>query len=305
MTNGSFSTYVSSLTPFTESGELDENGFRSHLQRMRAAGIGVYVGAGGAGEGYTFSEHETQRVLAIAAEELKGSVPVRAMGVEPRTAQEMIQFGKLVEEAGLDAMQVYSPEVGHGITPTPRELERYLTDVLADISIPAVISTHHSVGFKIPLDVFERVADRFDHVIGINCTQPDIAYVTRLVDTFRGRLEIHVGGTQQGLAVMALGGNGYLTAEGNLAPKLCVSVTDHYARGDLAASHAAFAQALRLYCENLRYSGIIRGVKAALQILGLPGGYPRPPRLPVTDAEREDIAKFLDEMAIEELQSAP
>ena len=63
---------------------MDEVALRGHLRRMAAAGIGVYLGGGGSGEGYVLSPDETRRLLQIGVEELQGKVPVRAMGVEPR-----------------------------------------------------------------------------------------------------------------------------------------------------------------------------------------------------------------------------
>ena len=62
------------------------------------------------------SREDNIRIFAIAAEELKGKVPVRAMGVEPRTAAQMIDFLKLAADAGMEAAQVYSLDV----RPRPR-----------------------------------------------------------------------------------------------------------------------------------------------------------------------------------------
>ena len=60
---GAPSTLVISLTPFDEHDRLDVEAFRSHLRRMRDAGIGVYVGGGGSGEGYTLTPAEAFTVL--------------------------------------------------------------------------------------------------------------------------------------------------------------------------------------------------------------------------------------------------
>jgi len=72
------STFVISLTPFSGDGTLDEHGFRLHLRRLAEAGIGVYLGGSGSGEGYTLTPAEVARILEIGAEELGGRVPVRA-----------------------------------------------------------------------------------------------------------------------------------------------------------------------------------------------------------------------------------
>jgi 4-hydroxy-tetrahydrodipicolinate synthase len=302
MASSKASTYVISLTPFDGRGQIDEQAFRVHLRRFAEAGIGVYVAGGGSGEAYALAPDETRRVLEIAAEELRGKVPVRAMGTEPRTAKQMIEFGRMVEVAGLDTMQVYSLDAGHGVKPTARELERYYSDVLEEVPIQAVLSTHQSVGYTIPLDILERLLAKYPRLIGINCTHFDIGYLVAVVDLCRDRAEVHVGGTQQALAVLALGGTGYLTSEGNLAPRTCVAVTDHWQAGRFAEAHDAFSVVLHLYSANSKF-GSIRGIKAALQILGLPGGEPRPPRLAVSDVERQEIAQTLDALNIRGLEA--
>src|SRR5262249_17003570 len=124
------STYVVGLTPFAADGSLDEAALRAHLGRLAAAGIGVYLGGGGGGGGETRARGEARRALEIGVEELRGRVPVRAMGVEPRSAREMIEYGRVAAEVGVDALQVYSLDVGHGNRPRADELRGYLVDVL-------------------------------------------------------------------------------------------------------------------------------------------------------------------------------
>ena len=137
---GAPSTLVISLTPFDEHDRLDLDAYRRHLRRMRDAGIGVYVGGGGSGEGYTLTRDETEAVLQVAAEELSGHVSVRAMGVEPRSASDMVQLARMVADAGLDSMQVYSLDPGHGRMPRPDELETYFCDILDALPVKAVLS---------------------------------------------------------------------------------------------------------------------------------------------------------------------
>ena len=203
---------------------------RSHLRRMAAAGIGVYLGGGGSGEGYVLSHDETKRLLEIGVEELAGKVPVRAMGVEPRTSGDMIDYVEMAAGVGIEAAQVYSLDQGHGHRPNHAEIYRYFDDVLSAITLPVVLSTHQSVGYQVPLSMLVEYADRFDHLIGINVTHQDLGYLASIVDALGDRLEIHVGGPNLALTALSLGATGYLSSEGNLAPKLCVGVIDAYRR---------------------------------------------------------------------------
>lgn len=302
------STFVISLTPFREDGTFDPDGFRGHLRRMRESGIGVYVGGGGSGEGYALSDDETRLVLEIASEELRGDVPVRAMGVEPRTAQEMIDYAEMVAEVGLDGMQIYSLDMGHAGRPRPRELEKYFSDVLSAVDVPCAISTHTSVGYALPVPLLVQLTETFEHVIGVNCSNNDITYVVELIDALDDRIEIHVGGPMQAIDAMSLGGSGYLSSDANLAPRLCLSVIDHFRSGNLPACAEAFGRLLRLFTMLQRLGGGVRATKAALGLLGLPGGYPRAPRLRVDDddttAALSDLIDMLDLRASEGLGPA-
>ena len=39
-------------------------------------------------------------------------------------------------------------------------------------------------------------------------------------------------------------------------------------------------------------------MKAALNVRGLPGGYPRPPHLPLDDEEHEKVVVFMTELGL-------
>jgi 4-hydroxy-tetrahydrodipicolinate synthase len=291
--------FVISITPFDKDGRLDESGFRAHLKRMAEAGIGVYVGGGGSGEGYTLSDAEMKRVVEIAVEELKGKAPVRAMGREPRTAKEMIDFALMAKDAGVEAIQIYSLDVGHGHAPTPEELDGYFSEVLSAVKHPLVLSTHQSVGYRIAPEVISNLLKRYDHVIGVNCSHQDLGYLAAIIDGAQGK-PVLVGGPMQGPVNLAMGGHGYLCSEGNLAPRLCVSAIEHYKKGDLAAMMDAFGKIVRL-SQTLYGAGGIRMTKAVLTGMGLPGGYPRKPRLPVAEDKLAQVMKDVRSLEIPEL----
>lgn len=299
---GAPSTFVISITPFTADGTLDEAGLRGHLARMRDAGIGVYLAGSGSGEGYTLTTDELERVLTIGAEELLGHVPVRAMGVEPRSADQMIELGRVVAATGLEGMQLYSLDQGHGNRPTKRELEAYLRDVLDAVSVPVVLSSHQSVGYALSPELIATMVREYDHVVGVNCTNPDVTYVLRVIEAVDGRVDVHVGGPMQAVTCLALGGQGFLSSDGNLAPRLCVSVVERFATGDLAGCHDAYRTLMRLFAATRDLGGIV-ATKAALALLGLPGGVPRRPRLPADDDTTERVRRLIvDALDLETLE---
>lgn len=298
---GTPSAFVISQTAFDRDGEIDWAMFRAHLRRLRDSGIGVYVGGGGSGEGHTLLPDEVEELLNVAAEELVGKVPARAMGVEPRTAGQMVEFGKIVKASGLDAMQIYSLDMGHLGQPDSRELDLYFSEVLDSIDVPAIISTHYSVGYMVPIDLLCSLCERYDSVIGINCSiGPDFTYLVRLLAELPPHVEVHVGGPMHALSALAMGATGYLTSEGNLAPKLAQSLVELYAKGDHAGAEEAYAKVNQIFSMAMQGLG---GGKAMQNALGLPGGYPRRPRIDRSTPEGIERGKrMLIEIGIPELE---
>ena len=297
MRDKKLSTYAISITPFDAQQNLDEAAFRAHLRRMAGANIGVYVCGGGSGEAFTLNRDEQRRVLEIAIEELQGRTEVRAMGREPRTPAEMLAFARLAREAGFKTLQIYSLDQGHGNQPTPRALEAYFREICEAVDMQLVLSTHLSVGYFAPQDLLADLINDYPHIIGINLSSPDITQLVRLLDTVGDKVEVHVGGPMQAIDALILGANGFLSSEANLVPQWCQTIIDDFRAQNYAQAHAAFARVLRLFTWQ-RALGGVTCTKAALNLLGLPGGNVRKPRLPPNESEMALIRRMLDELNI-------
>jgi 4-hydroxy-tetrahydrodipicolinate synthase len=292
--NAKLSTFCCTVTLFDENLKLDEVALRAHFARVAEAGVGLYVGGSSPGEGYAMTADEIDRLLRIAVEVAGGKVPVRAMGVEPRTAEEMCAFLKRAANTGVDACQIYSLDVGHGWKPGTRELERYFRAALESVSLPCIISSHAFMGYNVPIEMLERLAEEYDHLIGVNLTTPDIMHLTEAVARLRPRLEIHVGGPMHAITALAMGANGYLSSEAAVAPKLCQDVISHFAAGRYEEAFKAYHGVMALMVGVSTMPGAsVRRVKAAMRLLGLGGTFPRGPYMPIEDAELTALAKVL------------
>lgn len=292
------STFCCSVTPFDGKGRLDEEAALAHFTRVADAGVWLYVGGSSPGEGYSLSADEMTRLLKIAVKAGGGRVQVRAMGVEARHAEQMKAFLKLAADTGVDACQIYSLDVGHGWKPGPGELEAYFRASLDACPLPAILSSHAFMGYNIPIDMLERLANDYDNLIGVNLTTPDLLHLTEAIARLRPRLEIHVGGPMNTLTALALGANGFLSSESALAPKLCQSVIDHWAAGRLEKSFEAYGSVMALMVALNSVPGAsVRRLKGVQRLMGRPGSYLRGPYAPIADSELVAIGKALDKMA--------
>jgi dihydrodipicolinate synthase/N-acetylneuraminate lyase len=297
---------VISITPFDNEGRLDEAAFRAHLRRLGDAGVSVYVGGSGSGEGYALSFEERERVFALAVEELKGKVPIAAMGCEPHLPGEMVEFLRRAEYNKLDFAQVFSLHMGHSAIPTARELENYYSSVLGSSSIPVYLSSHYTAGYFLPIDLIEKLVSRFPTIAGVAYGGPDVTYLDELVRRVGERVDVVCAGPANGVSVLALGGNGFMGGEGNFSPQLVAAVISAFETRDMEGLREAFSKLMAFAAIQKRYGGSsMRAMKPLLNAYGLPGGTLRPPRLPITAEELEGVLKQTVELALPGLPPAP
>ena len=298
------STFCCSITAFASDGALDEPALRAHLRRMADAGLGVYVAGSSPGEGYALTREELRRCLEIAVDEIGARVPVRAMGVEPRSAAQMVDFLQLAADAGVDAAQIYSLDLGHGGRPTPETLERYFRTAIEACRIPCVVSSHFFGGYVLDPELVARLASDYPQLVGVNVTSPEIPYLVRVLDALRGRAAVHVGGPMHALTALSLGAQGFLSSEANYAPRIARRVIDAWAAGDLAGACEAHALLVRLMTGMADVPGMsVRYAKAMLGAQGFAGTGLRDPHLPLDDAERTRAAARLAKLGVRELEA--
>lgn len=276
---------VCMVTPFDEQGRLDEAAVVSLVESIAARGVGLAVGTASPGEGFALSLEETAHFYATVVKVAAGRVPVCAMGVEPRNANQLRPIVRAAEQAKVDMMQLYTADPGHAMKLTDRELERFFATLLDEMTIPAAISTHHYNGL-VPLPVLARLLDRYPGIRTIHCTS-EVNYLHQLVQLVAGRCEILVGGPMQALSTLAIGGQGFLCSEGNIAPVVCGELQAAIRAGELEAAKTAYRRLNGVFSLNVWPGGSVRCLKTAMRILGMPGSHTRPPFEILDDAARQ------------------
>ena len=294
-------------TPFTKEGRIDEPAYRAQLRRQVAAKNGVYLGSGGAAEAHALSVDELKVLYRIGVEECKGKVPTYANPREPRSAAAMIEVCQQAIKAGVDVVQVYPLDGGHGMRPTLQEQEAYYRTVLGAIRpYPAAISVHVSVGYMAPASLIAKMVNEHKHVQTLNLMGPPLTYFAEMRDLVGPNIDFFVGVTNV-IPGLAMGARGLMQAEGNLTPFLLHSIVDQMQAGDIAAAGETYLDLMRLFGICNKWSpSTARYVKMGWKVLGLPGGngYLREPyRLP-PQAELDQMAALFKKMRLSELEAA-
>jgi 4-hydroxy-tetrahydrodipicolinate synthase len=92
-------TYAAVVTPRKETGEIDEAAFRGLLEFLLDKGIGGFAVNGATGEFCLTSEQEFERLVAVAAETVKGRGSFLA-GIGGAGVDVSIRLGRIASKAG-------------------------------------------------------------------------------------------------------------------------------------------------------------------------------------------------------------
>jgi len=96
---------------------------------------------------------------------------------------------------------------------------------------------------------------------------------------------------------LCLGATGGILALANVAPDACQEIVQAFRAGDHVRAQAV---QFRLLAPNAAVTTRfgIAGLKAAMDMIGLYGGDPRPPLLPLNHAERAEVRRIMEEAGI-------
>lgn len=290
------------LTPFSTDGAVDEPALRAHLQRLINARNGIYLLSGGAGEGHVLTPSESKRICEIGMEVGGGKVPVYANPREGRTAADILVYAREAAVAGVDVVQFYQLDAGHGMKPTQLEQEAYWSTILEAIVHPSAISIHPGAGYMASPAYLAELCERYPHVVAINVVGLPVAYVTEVREAVPQRVKLygHISNIAQ---VLALGCAGVLQAEGNIIPRACQATIDGYVAGDTAklAENVQFVQKFANIVNQWAPS-TARWLKMAMKVLGLGNGVLRAPYVLPGEAELNKMAAAFDTLHVREFE---
>jgi dihydrodipicolinate synthase/N-acetylneuraminate lyase len=287
------------VTPFSSAGELDEQEYVRHVERLAEAGVGVFVGSPGSGEVHNLSLAEYERTCQLAVNGSAGRVPVYAMTPEHHNTGQLVEYARAAAAAGADEVQLFQFMGGHGMIPRRWEQLAYWSEVVQACPFPVAISLHRVAGYLADVDLVVEVCSRHENIRTVYTYLSDLSYVARL----RGALpdRIRMGGLiGRGVPEMLIGVRVLTGAEPNVIPRTCRSMVDCFAAADVDGLRTA-TRRMQLVLDALEpwsqpYS---RSLKMALTGLGLlKSGRLRPPlSLPPAEAVAE-LGRTLRQMGV-------
>jgi 4-hydroxy-tetrahydrodipicolinate synthase len=284
------------ITPFSKAGEIDEPALRRQVNFLIAQGVNFIVANGCTGEFWAQTMEERKRVVHIIVEAAAGRVPVIG-GSSANSTPEVIEYSRYHREIGCSGVMIMPPFL---VRPNKEDIFHHYKAVSDTVEIPILLYNipRDTVNDLTP-DLVDRLAD-LPTVVAIKDSTFDFNIFYQLQTLVGDRIRVLIGpSTMFGHAALELGADGWVDTYSNLWPALTIDLYNASKSGDLTRAKEIQAKA----AEFRRWlSGSDRNmycaVKAAMNILGLPGGYPRLPLRPLAEPHISEIRNGLDRFGV-------
>ena len=272
-------------TPMLDNEDLDLPRLRWFIDHLISNGVhGIFV-LGTNSEFYALDENEKQQVIATAVEHVRGRVPVYA-GTGAESTRETIRLTKMAEREGAQGVSIITP---YFVMPSQQEIFDHYRRIAESTSLPVILYNNPATcgGVKIEVETVARLAE-IENIRGIKDSSGDLQNTNEMIRAVPRTFSVLMGRDTLIYPAMIFGAKGAVPATGNIAPHLLVEIYEAFQRGDHASSLAAQMK-LNPVRLSLTLGTAPGGVKAALQLLGMPIG---PSRRPVAPLPPEKLEKM-------------
>jgi 4-hydroxy-tetrahydrodipicolinate synthase len=271
------------ITPMNPDGTVDYDGaarLADYLVTdMRNDGL---VLNGTTGEAPTTTDAEKEQLLRVVLDAVGDRAKVVA-GVGTYVTAHTIELARSAERAGANGLLVVTPYYSK---PPQAALEAHFTSVADATALPMLIyDIPGRTGAAVATQTLVRLAAH-PRIIGVKDAKDDPGATSHVLA--QTDLVYYCGTDMLNLPWLALGAVGFISVVGHLVGDRLREMIDAFAAGDVTLARQIHYELVPVYDGTFRNQGAVM-TKAALDLLGQPGGAVRAPLLAATEAERHQL----------------
>ena len=259
------------VTPLRSYDQLDEGGLDHLVDHLIAGGVHGIFALGTTGEAPNLSYRLRREVIEATCRRADGRTPV-LVGITDSSFVESVRLAHYAAECGADAVVLAPPFYFPAAQP---ELLEYLEAITQELPLPLLLYNMPAMT-KITFDPATVLAAAdMRGVVGLKDSSGDMGYLHRVMNLLRDRPEFSllVGPEELLFESTLLGAHGGVSGGANIFPRLYVELFEAARRGDLARGRELHRAVLdvgaALYRVGSHPSSIIKGIKAALHVMGI------------------------------------
>jgi 4-hydroxy-tetrahydrodipicolinate synthase len=290
------------VTPFNDRGAIDAGLFQRNVDIQLDHGATGFLVGGCTGEFWSMTAAERRELFTIGVKSVRGRATVLA-GTGAITAAEAIELTKAARDAGCDGAVILPP---YFVKLTDNEIFAHYEAIAAAVNFPICLYNipGNAVNALSPALV-RRLAD-LDTVVAIKESSGNWNNYYATAIAVHDRLRVFCGPSSVfGVAAVLLGADGTIDCFPNMwAPG---GLDLYYAARDRRLDEAQRLQEVGWKLTELFTSGgrtLYPATKAAMAMLGLPGGAVRAPLQPLGRDELAGLRRGLVELGMLAPQAA-
>ncbi|MDD9370173.1 MAG: 4-hydroxy-tetrahydrodipicolinate synthase [Acidimicrobiales bacterium] len=278
------------VTPFRDDGSLDLDGAAELARWLVAQGNDGLVVAGTTGEAPTLADDEAVdlwRAVRAAVD-----VPLLA-GTGSNDTRHTIVMSQLAAETGVDALLVVSPYYNR---PPQAGLDAHYRAIAAAVDLPIMVyDVPTRTGRALTVDTIVRLANEVPSIVALKDARGNVQEAAEIIAGAPDDFDVYSGDTGLTLPLLSVGAVGIVGVSTHWSAGLNAEMIAAYEKGDVVAAREINAKLLPSFAVETGPTWVqTSAVKAALEILGQPGGTMRSPLPPLDDDVRAAVRTVLD-----------
>ena len=282
------------VTPFTDTGEVDEAAVTRLVRRQIDGGVHFLVPCGTTGESPTLSVSEKLKIVELVVGESAGKVPVLA-GAGGYDTNQVVSLAQEMVRRGADGILSVTPYYNK---PSPEGLYVHFRTIADAMDRPVIVyNVPGRTGCNVDPATLLRLAS-VDNIVGVKEASGDLSQICTICRNAPESFSVLSGDDAFALAVMAMGGSGVISVASNETPSEMTSLVDAALGGDFGTARSVHERLLPLMQVNFIESNPIP-VKAVMAEMGvLTSANYRLPLVPPEPAARQRIADVVRELGL-------
>jgi len=285
-------SFVAMITPFTESGKVDEKGINELVGFHIKNGTDGIVPCGTTGESPTLSHEEHKRVVEITINAVAGRIPVIA-GTGSNSTWEALDLTSHAKEAGADGALIVVPYYNK---PTQKGLYLHYKEIADNVDIPIIVYNVPSrTGVNLLPETLAKLAE-LENIVAVKEASGNLEQMAQIVELCGDKITLLSGDDKLILPVLSIGGKGVISVVANIIPADVANMVREFEKGNYQTAQDIFISKVYPLSSAMFYETNPIPVKTSVQLMGLPAGDLRLPLSPMSDDNlaklKSDLVKF-------------
>jgi 4-hydroxy-tetrahydrodipicolinate synthase len=274
------------VTPFKKDLSIDWDGVATLAKHLLSTGHDAIIVNGTTGEAPTTSDDEKDQIIKVVKEAVEGKAKVVA-GAGNNETTHSVEQALRAQRAGADGLLVVTPYYNK---PPQAGIEAHFRAIADAADLPVMLyDIPGRTGMQIEPDTIVKLSEH-PRIVALKDAKGDVASTSWVIK--RSGIPVYSGDDILNLPLLSVGAVGFVSVCGHTVGKDLRELLDSWFAGNTSRALEIHQKLLPVFTGTFRTQGAIL-TKAALNLMGLPGGYTR---LPLVDATEAQIAQLREDL---------